>query len=145
MRRYLVAHLSVVLAYMGLLMVFGLFGGIDLTSSGYWIGVGQLFAGVLVGVYILFLDRIAYTYSYPGEQLSQHFVWLWRQKRRREALALLDHRRSEQQKLTFRSGLFRGVWGLLGGPVWCIFLGCSWPWGFTKILVVGVRFLGVGA
>lgn len=113
MRRYLTAHLSVALAYVVLLVGMGLLGGKDLSSSSYWIGIAELFAGVLLGVWILFFDRIVYTFSYPNEQLSQHYVWLWKQKKRREALALLDQRRSEQQKLTFRSGLFMVVWVLL--------------------------------
>jgi len=58
----------------------------------------------------MFLDRVVYTYSYPKEQLSQQYAWLIKEKRYFEALSLLDSRRDEQNRLTFRSALFMVVW-----------------------------------
>ncbi len=66
-----------------------------------------------MGVYLLFLDRLVYVYTYPQEQLSQHFAYLWRQNKYRQALELLDSRRTEQQRLMLRSALFMGFWLLL--------------------------------
>ena len=66
--------------------------------------------GVVLGVLLLFIDRISYTYAYPGEQLSQQFTWYVKQKQYLTGLALLDSRRLEQEKLTFRSALFMVVW-----------------------------------
>ena len=67
-------------------------------------------SGVIVGVLVLFLDRVVYTYSYPDTQLSQQFAWLWREKKYLTALSTLDERRLEQERLTFRSALFMAVW-----------------------------------
>lgn len=112
MRRYIAAHLPVALIYS--LLIVGLnvlrnmsFGVGELVRWGWFV------VGVVVGVLILILDRLVYTYSYPSEQLSQHFVYLWKQKKWMQAMALLDSRRSEQQKLTFRSALFISVWVFL--------------------------------
>lgn len=66
--------------------------------------------GVVVGTLLLYLDRVVYTLSYPKEQLSQQFAWLVKERRYREALSLLDNRRGEQNKLTFRSALFMVAW-----------------------------------
>lgn len=90
----------------------GLSGG-SFTEGSFWVQGVMLTLGVLVGVYVLFLDRIVYAYSYPKEQLSQQFTWLWKQRKYGQALRLLDDRRSEQQKLTFRSALFMVVWVFL--------------------------------
>lgn len=69
--------------------------------------------GVGVGVLILFADRIVYTYSYPGAQISQQFAWYIKEKKYFEALELLDARRLEQERLTFRSSLFMVIWAPL--------------------------------
>lgn len=75
-----------------------------------WIGWGMWGAGVVLGVLILFADRIVYTYSYPGAQISQQFAWYIKAKKYWSALELLDVRRLEQERLTFRSALFMAVW-----------------------------------
>lgn len=66
--------------------------------------------GVGVGGAMLFLDRIAYTLTYPNEQLSQHFNWYLKQKKYGSALSLLHTRRMEQERLVFRSALFMIMW-----------------------------------
>lgn len=105
MGRYLKSHLVVGLIYLGLMFVKLLNGGGLDWQWGLSFGLG-----VIVGVWLLFLDRLVYVYTYPEEQLSQHFIYLWKQGRRGQALALLDARRSEQQRLMFRSILFVVVW-----------------------------------
>lgn len=108
MKRYLSAHLPMALAY-GLLVA--AIGGSwwPFRATELWGWMGWL-AGVLVGVVILFLDRVAYTYAYPHEQLSQHFTWFIKNKQYLRALEILDTRRGEQEKLTFRSAIFMAVW-----------------------------------
>lgn len=66
--------------------------------------------GVLLGVLVLFADRIVYTYSYPGTQIAQQFAWYIKEKKYLSALELLDDRRLEQERLTFRSSLFMAIW-----------------------------------
>jgi len=66
--------------------------------------------GVGIGVLILFADRIVYTYSYPGTQISQQFSWYIKEKKYMDALELLDLRRLEQERLSFRSSLFMVIW-----------------------------------
>jgi hypothetical protein len=66
--------------------------------------------GVTLGVLIVYLDRIAYVYSFPGEQLCQQVSWYFNNKKWSTALALLDSRRHEQVRLTFRSALFIIAW-----------------------------------
>lgn len=108
MKRYFFSHLPLALGY-GLL-IFAVKSGwwrfewLNLISWVWWI------VGVIVGVLILFLDRIAYTYAYPSEQLSQYFTWYIKQKKYLSAFELLDSRRMEQERLTFRSSLFMVVW-----------------------------------
>jgi hypothetical protein len=89
--------------------------------------------GVAVGVLILFLDRVAYTYAYPGEQLSQQAQWYFKQRQYLSGLALLDTRRLEQEKLTFRSALFMVVWVPLA-----FFTLTSTPVLFGKGVVMGL-------
>lgn len=72
-----------------------------------WVG---WVAGVVIGVLVLFADRIVYTYSYPGAQISQQFAWYVKEKKYLTALTLLDSRRLEQERLTFRSSLFMAIW-----------------------------------
>lgn len=72
-----------------------------------WIG---WIVGVVIGVLVLFVDRIVYTYSYPGTQISQQFSWYIKEKKYLAALELLDARRLEQERLTFRSALFMTIW-----------------------------------
>lgn len=71
---------------------------------------GMYIVGVIVGVLVLFADRIVYTYSYPGAQISQQFAWYIKEKKYLDALELLDVRRLEQERLTFRSALFMSIW-----------------------------------
>lgn len=108
MKRFLTAHLPVALAY-------GLF--VAAVGGAWWpLSVGEVvrwvgwILGVAVGVVLLFLDRVAYTYAYPSEQLSQQFTWLVKDKKLGRALELLDSRRGEQKRLTFRSALFIAIW-----------------------------------
>lgn len=107
MGRYLRSHFAVAIIYFLVVLVVGGGWSIDL---GYLMMMGLKFLGVLVGVYLLFVDRVVYTYAYPGEQLSQHFVWYWKNKQYGNAFRLLDSRRSEQEKLTFRSVIFMAIW-----------------------------------
>lgn len=108
MSRYFRAHLPMALVYA--LLIFALrsswwqFDVLHILSWVWWV------VGVIVGVLILFLDRIAYIYSYPTEQLSQQFLWYVGQKKYVSALSLLDTRRLEQEKLVFRSALFMVIW-----------------------------------
>jgi hypothetical protein len=102
-------------------------GWINILSWLSWV------VGVVVGVLILFLDRVAYTYSYPGEQLSQQVSWYFKQKKYLTGLELLDSRRLEQEKLTFRSALFMAVWVPLA-----FFTLTSTPVLFGKGVVMGL-------
>jgi hypothetical protein len=108
MRRYVLSHLPMALGYA--LIIFAIRGAwwngewVRILSWGWWV------LGVFIGVLLLFIDRIAYTYAYPAEQLSQQFSWYVREKKYLTALSLLDSRRMEQEKLTFRSALFMVVW-----------------------------------
>ena len=108
MKRYILAHLPIALGYA--LLIF-------LVRSGWWrfewvsmLGWIWWVVGVVIGVLILFADRIAYTYSYPGTQISQQFAWYLKEKKYMSALELLDLRRLEQERLTFRSALFMAIW-----------------------------------
>lgn len=106
--RYVASHLPMALIY-GLLIALlkGSWLPFEVSELVSWV---MFVGGVVVGVIILFLDRIVYTYSYPTDQLSQQFNWLTREKRWWEAMKLLDARREEQNKLTFRSALFMVIW-----------------------------------
>ncbi|MFZ2199434.1 MAG: hypothetical protein WAV40_01455 [Microgenomates group bacterium] len=103
MKRYIFSHLPLAMGY-------GLF--VFLIRAGWgnplpWI---WFVLGVLIGVLVLFADRIVYTYSYPSAQISQQFAWYIKQKKYLTALDLLDVRRLEQERLTFRSSLFMAIW-----------------------------------
>ncbi|MFH1244320.1 MAG: hypothetical protein V1487_01965 [bacterium] len=100
MKRYVLSHLPMAVVYALLIVV---------VRGRSWEWAGWV-AGVIMGVLVLFLDRVVYTYSYPGAQISQQFAWYWKEKKWRTALTLLDTRRLEQERLTFRSGLFMAVW-----------------------------------
>jgi len=108
MKRYLFSHLPMALVYA--LLVFAIRSGwwrfewLQMASWIWWI------MGVVVGVLILFADRIVYTYSYPGAQISQQFSWYIKEKKYMSALELLDVRRLEQERLSFRSSLFMAIW-----------------------------------
>lgn len=107
MKRFVKAHLPIALVYA--LAVFILTGGWwpiswQMLNYFWWV------LGVGVGVLIIFLDRVVYTYSYPHEQLSQVFNHHMQEKDYLRALEMLDTRRHEQNKLTFRSALFMAVW-----------------------------------
>jgi len=91
--------------------------------------------GVFVGVLILFVDRVVYTYSYPGAQISQQFSFYWKAKKYIEAINLLDIRRLEQERLAFRSALFMAVWVPLA-----FFALTSTPSLFGKGVVMGLMF-----
>lgn len=108
MKRYVLSHVPIALLYA--VVVWAVKGNwwsgewMRFLQWGWWVG------GVMVGVLVLYLDRVVYTYSYPAEQLSQQFTWYWKAKKYGTALALLDARRLEQEKLTFRSALFMAMW-----------------------------------
>ena len=91
--------------------------------------------GVVCGVLVLFADRIVYTYSYPGAQISQQFAWYLKERRYLRALELLDSRRLEQERLTFRSALFMAIWVPLA-----FFALTSTPSLFGKGVVMGLMF-----
>ncbi len=108
MKRYVLSHVPMSLGYA--LLVFLIRANWRALEPAVILNWMYWVLGVLVGVLALFFDRIAYTFSYPQEQLSQHFSWYWKQKKYGAALALLDTRRMEQEKLTFRSALFMVIW-----------------------------------
>ncbi len=102
------AHVPMALAYA--LLIFVIKSGwwnMQWASLFNWIG---WVVGVVIGVLVLFVDRIVYTYSYPGTQISQQFAWYIKEKKYMSALELLDVRRLEQERLTFRSSLFMAIW-----------------------------------
>ena len=103
MKRYVLAHLPMALIY-GLVVLVLNAGWSDLVGWSLWI------LGVVLGVLVLFADRIVYTYSYPGAQISQQFAWYIKEKKYLSALELLDLRRLEQERLSFRSALFMAIW-----------------------------------
>ena len=103
MKRYLLSHIPLALGYATVVLVIHL-GWSSIWDSAFWI------LGVVFGVLILFADRIVYTYSYPATQISQQFSWYIKQKKYLTALNLLDVRRLEQERLTFRSCLFMAIW-----------------------------------
>ncbi len=108
MKRYVLSHVPMAVVYAILVAV--LRGGWWPISASW--GVSQLWwiIGVVVGVLLVYLDRIAYVYSFPNEQLSQQASWYFKEKKYFAALTLLDSRRHEQIKLTFRSALFMAAW-----------------------------------
>ena len=110
MKRYLSSHLPMAIWYS--LIVFVL-NGITWPLSAQMLTWVWWVVGVVVGVMILFLDRLVYVYSYPNEQLSRTVIHHYAQKDYVNMLAVLDLRRNEQNKLTFRSALFMVVWVLL--------------------------------
>lgn len=108
MKRYLLAHLPMIVIYALTVL---------LLKSGWWrldflvlLDWVWWVLGVGIGVLILFADRIVYTYSYPGAQISQQFSWYIKEKKYLDAMELLDVRRLEQERLTFRSSLFMVIW-----------------------------------
>lgn len=103
MKRYVLSHVPMALVYVVILFVIK--AGWNNYLSWIW-----MLGGVVVGVLILFLDRVAFTYSYPSAQISQQFAWYWKEKKYGTALALLDARRLEQERLVFRSALFMALW-----------------------------------
>ena len=70
-----------------------------------------LWLGGVVGIGFSWADRLAHVYfTRPFEQLSLQVKSLVTQKRYREAVLLLEHRKDEQRHLTVRSVLFLAVW-----------------------------------
>lgn len=108
MKRYVSAHVPMALVYA--IIVFFVqsdwwrWEWVSILNWIWWV------AGVVIGVLVLFADRIVYTYSYPGTQISQQFAWYVKEKKYWQALELLDVRRLEQERLTFRSSLFMAIW-----------------------------------
>lgn len=131
MKRYILSHLPMALIYS--VFIFAVRGAwlnfnlANFVNWAWWVG------GVVIGVLILFVDRVAYTYAYPQEQLSQQFTWYVKQKRYLTAIELLDSRRLEQEKLTFRSSLFMVLWVPL-----TFFVLTSTPNLFGKGVVMGI-------
>lgn len=108
MKRYIYSHLPVAVIYA--LIVFAIrssWWNFELTILVSWLA---WILGVIIGVLLLFADRIVYTYSYPGTQISQQFSWYIKEKKYLKGLELLDDRRLEQERLTFRSALFMVIW-----------------------------------
>ena len=125
------SHLPMAVVYA--LLIFAIRGMWWQLNWGNLLSWGGWVTGVVVGVLILFLDRVAYTYSYPGEQLSQQVQWYFKEKKYWTALSLLDSRRLEQEKLTFRSALFMAIWVPLA-----FFALTSTPLLFGKGVVMGL-------
>ncbi len=108
MQKYVLSHLPMALVYGAIIFVIkGLFPISDVGNYLNWAG---WVIGVIVGVLVLFVDRVVYTFSYPGTQISQQFSWYWKQKQYLTALSLLYDRRLEAERLTFRSSLFMALW-----------------------------------
>lgn len=108
MRRYVAAHLPMALVYsLAIFLVRSQWWQFDFGNLVHWV---WWVAGVVIGVLVLFMDRVAYTYAYPAEQLSQTFTWYVKERKYLSALEVLDSRRMEQERLTFRSALFMIVW-----------------------------------
>lgn len=103
MKRYLAKHVPLALGYSLLVFLINA-GWTEPLIWLYWV------LGVVVGVLFLFIDRIVYTYSYPGTQISQQFAWYVKEKKYLAAVSLLDARRLEQERLVFRSALFIAIW-----------------------------------
>ncbi len=131
MKRYLIAHLPMALGYA--VLVFLIRGMLPFVSWPNYLNWSLWILGVIAGVLILFVDRIVYTYSYPGAQISQQFSWYIKQKQYLTALNLLDARRLEQERLTFRSALFMTIWVPLA-----FFALTSTPALFGKGVVMGL-------
>lgn len=108
MNNYITSHLPIALVYG--LTVFALKGLLPISNLSHYLGWGGWLIGVIIGVLLLFIDRIVYTYSYPGTQIAQQFSWYWQQKKYGSALTLLYDRRLEAERLTFRSSLFIIMW-----------------------------------
>lgn len=108
MRRYIFSHLPFALLY-GFFLALLKGNWLPFTGNELFRWIGFV-AGTAVGVLVIYLDRIVYTYSYPMDLLSQQFSMLIKEKRWGQALSLLDVRREEQNKLTFRSALFMVIW-----------------------------------
>ncbi len=108
MQKYVLTHLPMAIGYAFLVFAIkGLFPIEGLAHYLNWIG---WIIGVVVGVLVLFIDRVVYTFSYPGTQIAQQFSWYWKQRQYFTALTLLYERRLEAERLTFRSSLFMAVW-----------------------------------
>ena len=108
MKRYILSHVPIAVLYA---LIVAIFRGGFWPITAVWL-LDQLWwiIGVLIGVLLVFLDRVAYVYSFPAEQLSQQVDWYFKNKAYGKALSLLDSRRYEQVKLTFRSALFMVAW-----------------------------------
>ena len=127
MKRYIFAHLPMALIYGVVVFVINAGWSGNLLNWVWWV------VGVVIGVLVLFADRIVYTYSYPGAQISQQFNWYIKEKKYLSALELLDSRRLEQERLTFRSSLFMVIWVPLS-----FFALTSTPALFGKGVVMGL-------
>lgn len=103
MKRYIFSHVPMALGY-GVLVFLINAGWSNPLSWVWWI------LGVVTGVLILFFDRVVYTYSYPGAQISQQFNWYIKEKKYLSAIDSLYARRLEQERLAFRSALFMTIW-----------------------------------
>ncbi|MCE7898229.1 MAG: hypothetical protein DPW11_01095 [bacterium] len=131
MQKYVLTHLPMAVGYgLFIFVIKGLFPIEGLAHYLNWMG---WVLGVIIGVLLLFIDRIVYTYSYPGTQIAQQFSWYWKQKQYITALTLLYERRLEAERLTFRSSLFMVVWVPLA-----FFAVTSTPQLFGKGVVMGV-------
>ncbi len=133
MKRYLWKHLWLGLGYGAIILGLSLLKGGG--GSFFWQRFCLFELGVIVGVWLLFLDRLVYVYMYPHEQLSQQVRYWWQKKRYKQALDLVDARRTEQQRLVFRSALFMGIWVILG--LFSITSTSSW---FGKGVVMGLMW-----
>jgi len=104
MKRYILVHLPMALVYGVVVFVLNAGWNGNILNWMMWV------VGVMIGVLVLFVDRIVYTYSYPGTQIAQQFNWYIKEKKYLKAIELLDDRRLEQERLTFRSALFMVIW-----------------------------------
>ncbi len=131
MYKYISSHLPLAVIYATLVFLLkGLFPLSPLSNYFSWV---LWYLGVTLGVLILFLDRIVYTYSYPGTQIAQQFSWYINQKKYLTAFSLLYDRRLEAERLTFRSALFVILWLPLA-----FFALTSTPSLFGKGVVMGI-------
>lgn len=133
MKRYILSHIPMAIVYA--LVIVAIRGGWWPVTVDWAITQGWWILGVILGVLLVYLDRVAYVYSFPQEQLSQQANWYFKEHKYFAALSLLDSRRREQVKLTFRSALFMVAWVPLA-----FFALTSTSALFGKGVVLGVMF-----
>lgn len=79
-----------------------------------WLPLLSWFLGGFIGYWLLSLDRLVDIYfTHPETQLSHYVRYYIKKGQYKWALATLQKRKREQERLTFRSALFHLVWVVL--------------------------------